>query len=94
MDPQRGSGPSPSAALGDPASRDRGERGFRPDIQGLRALAVAMAWVAFRLVLPATALANTAEQVRASALYFRNWLLAPFLEPRLLHNVPALDGER
>jgi peptidoglycan/LPS O-acetylase OafA/YrhL len=142
MDPQRRSGLSPSVAFGGPGSGDRGERDFRPDIQGLRALAVAMVliyhlypallpggfvgvdvffvisgylitghlwrgvkrtgrvalvefwgrrarrlvpaaalvlavtWVASRLVLPATALANTAEQIRASALYFQNWLLA------------------
>jgi peptidoglycan/LPS O-acetylase OafA/YrhL len=142
MHTQRESGLSPSAAFGGTGSGDRGERGFRPDIQGLRALAVAMVliyhlypsllpggfvgvdvffvvsgylitgqlwrgfrstgkvalvefwgrrarrivpaaalvlavtWVAARLVLPATQLANTAQQIRASALYYQNWLLA------------------
>jgi peptidoglycan/LPS O-acetylase OafA/YrhL len=142
MDPRRESGPSPSVAIGAPGSGDRGERGFRADIQGLRALAVAMVliyhlyprmlpggfvgvdvffvisgylitsqlwrgfrrtgkvalvqfwgrrarrlvpaaavvlavtWVVSRVVLPATQLASTAEQIRASALYFQNWLLA------------------
>jgi peptidoglycan/LPS O-acetylase OafA/YrhL len=142
MDPQRGSGPTSSLALRDPGSGDRGERGFRPDVQGLRALAVtlvliyhlypsvvpggfvgvdvffvisgylitgqlwrgfkstgkvslvefwgrrarrivpaaalvlAVTWVFSRLLLPASALANTAEQIRASALYYQNWLLA------------------
>ena len=39
-------------------------------------LVLAVTWVASRLVLPATRLADTADQVRASALYFQNWLLA------------------
>ncbi len=142
MDPQRGNSISSSVALSGPPGGDRGERGFRPDVQGLRALAVAMVviyhlypallpggfvgvdvffvisgylitgqlwrgfrstgkvalaefwgrrarrivpaaalvlavtWVLSRLVLPATQLANTAEQIRASALYYQNWLLA------------------
>ncbi|SHH33876.1 Peptidoglycan/LPS O-acetylase OafA/YrhL, contains acyltransferase and SGNH-hydrolase domains [Jatrophihabitans endophyticus] len=33
-------------------------------------------WLTSRLVLPATQLAATAEQIRASALYFQNWVLA------------------
>src|SRR6516225_5753045 len=40
------------------------------------ALVLAVTWLASRLVLPATRLADTADQVRASALYFQNWLLA------------------
>jgi peptidoglycan/LPS O-acetylase OafA/YrhL len=40
------------------------------------ALVLTVTWVASRLVLPATRLADTADQVRASALYFQNWLLA------------------
>ena len=39
-------------------------------------LVLIVTWVASRLVLPATRLADTADQVRASALYFQNWLLA------------------
>ena len=39
-------------------------------------LVLVVTWVASRLVLPATRLADTADQVRASALYFQNWLLA------------------
>src|SRR5215472_17555234 len=39
-------------------------------------LVLTVTWVASRLVLPATRLADTADQVRASALYFQNWLLA------------------
>src|SRR6201996_6274246 len=33
-------------------------------------------WVDSRLLLPATRLADTASQIRASALYFQNWQLA------------------
>src|SRR5215475_1498827 len=44
-DPRRGSGPPPSAALNAPGNGDRGDRGFRPDVQGLRALAVALVLV-------------------------------------------------
>jgi peptidoglycan/LPS O-acetylase OafA/YrhL len=33
-------------------------------------------WVAARLLLPATRLADTASQIRASALYYQNWQLA------------------
>ena len=40
------------------------------------ALVLTVTWLASRLVLPATRLADTADQVRASALYFQNWLLA------------------
>src|SRR5262252_3160917 len=40
------------------------------------ALVLTVTWLASRLVLPATRLADTAAQVRASALYFQNWLLA------------------
>ena len=107
----------------------RESRGFRPDIQGLRAIAVAMVviyhlypsalpggfagvdvffvisgylitghlwrgyertgkvslvdfwgrrvtWLAARIVQPATQLADTAQQVLASALYFQNWQLS------------------
>ena len=125
-----------------PRERGRGERGFRPDIQGLRAIAVslvviyhvypsalpggfagvdvffvisgylitghlwrtckktgrlsladfwgrrarrlipaaalvlAVTWGVSYLVLPSTQLADTAAQIRASALYFQNWQLA------------------
>jgi peptidoglycan/LPS O-acetylase OafA/YrhL len=40
------------------------------------ALVLAVTWVVSRLVLPVSQLADTAEQVRASALYFQNWQLA------------------
>lgn len=40
------------------------------------ALVLAVTWVASRFVLPVTRLADTAEQVRASALYVQNWQLA------------------
>ena len=40
------------------------------------ALVLAVTWVASRFALPVTRLADTAEQVRASALYFQNWQLA------------------
>ncbi|HYK66501.1 MAG TPA: acyltransferase family protein [Streptosporangiaceae bacterium] len=40
------------------------------------ALVLAVTWLLSRLVLPATQLANTAQQIRASALYFQNWQLA------------------
>jgi peptidoglycan/LPS O-acetylase OafA/YrhL len=133
----------------------RGERGFRPDIQGMRALAVGMVvvyhlypslltggfagvdvffvisgflitghllreyrktgkvalldfwgrrakrlvpaaalvltatWVASRFLLPATRLADTAAQIRASALYFQNWQLAWDAVDYLNANNPA-----
>ena len=40
------------------------------------ALVLSVTWVASRLILPATALDDTARQIRASALYFQNWQLA------------------
>ena len=40
------------------------------------ALVLTVTWVASRFVLPATRLADTASQIRASALYFQNWQLA------------------
>jgi peptidoglycan/LPS O-acetylase OafA/YrhL len=40
------------------------------------ALVLTLTWVASRLVLPATRLADTAAQIRASALYYENWQLA------------------
>ncbi|MGD0559216.1 MAG: acyltransferase family protein [Streptosporangiaceae bacterium] len=40
------------------------------------ALVLAVTWFAARFVLTATRLSDTAEQVRASALYFQNWELA------------------
>ena len=40
------------------------------------ALVLTVTWVASRFVLPATRLADTAAQIRASALYFQNWQLA------------------
>ena len=40
------------------------------------ALVLIVTWVVSRLVLPATQLASTATQIRASALYFQNWQLA------------------
>jgi peptidoglycan/LPS O-acetylase OafA/YrhL len=40
------------------------------------ALVLTVTWVASRLVLPATRLADTAAQIRASALYYENWQLA------------------
>ena len=40
------------------------------------ALVLAVTWLGSRVVLPATQLPDTAEQIRASALYFQNWLLA------------------
>jgi peptidoglycan/LPS O-acetylase OafA/YrhL len=39
-------------------------------------LVLVVTWVAALLVLPSTQLAETAAQVRASALYFQNWQLA------------------
>jgi peptidoglycan/LPS O-acetylase OafA/YrhL len=39
-------------------------------------LVLAVTWVASLLVLPSNQLAETAAQVRASALYFQNWQLA------------------
>lgn len=40
------------------------------------ALVLAVVWVASYLMLPATRLSDTANQIRASALYFQNWQLA------------------
>src|SRR5579863_3802362 len=40
------------------------------------ALVLTVTWAASHLVLPATRLADTAAQIRASALYFQNWQLA------------------
>ena len=40
------------------------------------ALVLAVTWGVARLVLPASQLPDTAEQIRASALYYQNWLLA------------------
>jgi peptidoglycan/LPS O-acetylase OafA/YrhL len=40
------------------------------------ALVLAVTWVVSRFALPATQLDATANQVRASALYFQNWVLA------------------
>jgi peptidoglycan/LPS O-acetylase OafA/YrhL len=39
-------------------------------------LVLVVTWVVSRLVLPVSRLADTAEQIRASALYFQNWQLA------------------
>ena len=40
------------------------------------ALVLTVTWIASRLLLPATRLADTASQVRASAFYYQNWQLA------------------
>jgi peptidoglycan/LPS O-acetylase OafA/YrhL len=40
------------------------------------ALVLTVTWVASRFVLPATRLADTASQIRASGLYYENWQLA------------------
>jgi peptidoglycan/LPS O-acetylase OafA/YrhL len=40
------------------------------------ALVLTVTWVLSRLLLPATRLADTASQIRASALYYQNWQLA------------------
>jgi peptidoglycan/LPS O-acetylase OafA/YrhL len=40
------------------------------------ALVLVVTWVVSRIVLPPGRLADTAEQIRASALYFQNWQLA------------------
>jgi peptidoglycan/LPS O-acetylase OafA/YrhL len=40
------------------------------------ALVLTVTWIASRIVLPATRLADTAAQIRASALYYQNWQLA------------------
>jgi peptidoglycan/LPS O-acetylase OafA/YrhL len=40
------------------------------------ALVLTVTWIASRLLLPATRLADTASQIRASAFYFQNWQLA------------------
>ncbi len=39
-------------------------------------LVLTVTWVVSRLVLPVSRLADTATQIRASALYFQNWQLA------------------
>lgn len=66
-------------------------RGFQPDgrvrlldFWGRRArrlvpaaaLVLAVTWFASRFMLPSSELANTAGQIRASALYYQNWQLA------------------
>ncbi|HEX7160833.1 MAG TPA: acyltransferase family protein [Trebonia sp.] len=40
------------------------------------ALVLTVTWLASRFVLPATRLADTASQIKASALYYQNWQLA------------------
>ncbi|HEY1486613.1 MAG TPA: acyltransferase family protein, partial [Micromonosporaceae bacterium] len=40
------------------------------------ALVLLVTWIASRWILPATQLPATAHQIRASALYFQNWVLA------------------
>jgi peptidoglycan/LPS O-acetylase OafA/YrhL len=40
------------------------------------ALVLAVTWIVARLVLPPSRLADTAGQIKASALYFQNWQLA------------------
>ncbi|MBO0819218.1 MAG: acyltransferase [Nocardiopsaceae bacterium] len=40
------------------------------------AIVLAVTWIVSRLVLPVTRLADTAQQILASALYFQNWQLA------------------
>jgi peptidoglycan/LPS O-acetylase OafA/YrhL len=40
------------------------------------ALVLTVTWLVSRAVLPVTQLPNTVEQIRASALYFQNWVLA------------------
>ena len=40
------------------------------------ALVLTVTWLGSRLLLPATRLADTASQIRASALYYQNWQLA------------------
>ena len=40
------------------------------------ALVLTVTWIASRFLLPATRLADTASQIRASALYYQNWQLA------------------
>ena len=40
------------------------------------ALVLTVTWIASRVVQPATQLADTAQQILASALYFQNWQLA------------------
>jgi peptidoglycan/LPS O-acetylase OafA/YrhL len=40
------------------------------------AVVLALTWAGSRLVLPSTRLADTATQIRASALYYQNWQLA------------------
>jgi peptidoglycan/LPS O-acetylase OafA/YrhL len=40
------------------------------------ALVLAVTWTVARFVLPSSQLSDTAEQIRASALYYQNWLLA------------------
>jgi peptidoglycan/LPS O-acetylase OafA/YrhL len=40
------------------------------------AVVLAVTWVAARIALPSTQLPDTAAQIRASALYFQNWVLS------------------
>ena len=40
------------------------------------ALVLTVTWLAARFVLPSTRLGETADQIRASALYFQNWQLS------------------
>jgi len=40
------------------------------------AVVLTATWLVARTILPATQLPNTVEQIRASALYFQNWVLA------------------
>ncbi len=40
------------------------------------ALVLTVTWVASRVIEPATQLANTAQQILASALYYQNWQLS------------------
>jgi peptidoglycan/LPS O-acetylase OafA/YrhL len=53
------------------------------------ALVLTVTWLASRLLLPATRLADTASQILASALYFQNWRLAWNAVNYLDANVPA-----
>ncbi|MEU0314590.1 acyltransferase family protein [Nocardioides sp. NPDC006273] len=65
-------------------SRKAGGRISLIDFYGRRArrlmpaaiLVLTVTWLVSKLVLPTTRLADTAEQVRASTLYFQNWILA------------------
>ena len=65
-------------------SRKAGGRISLIDFYGRRArrlmpaaiLVLTVTWLVSKIVLPTTRLADTAEQVRASTLYFQNWILA------------------